>query len=580
MVKKPEKMPSSLVDFLEEKPKSLSEYRDILKRRRFFFAIPALAVLLGAVLIALTLPPNYRSEATILIEDQDIPEDIIGATISRYATRQIELISRRLLTAKSISAIVERFEVYGPVDADNPVPPTVLANWFRQDMELGLVASDEFDARRRTGDPVIAFNLAFNSSDPEMSQKVTEELVTLFLSENQRSSTERTAGVSELLKGAIAEANDVLLAREAELAAFKEAHEGALPELHELNLNVINRAEQQLSDVVLRIRQLQQRQIQLSAELSQISPSAPVTLPTGETIMSDRERLRALLIDYRRKSAIYEVGHPDLVRMEREIATLRNSVGEEGTYDLLQEQLRQERERLRVLQERYSGDHPDVRYTEASIRELEAQISATSPQEFRSDEVADNPAYVFLHTQIRSSELELQSLIQKRIDLEETIAEHEALIKQAPQVEMEYEGLLRSYQDAKTTYVDLQSKLRAAEIAGDVELGMTGQRFILIEPPVLPLGPDGPDRQVIVVFGFLFALAAGVGSVVIVEFLDNSIRGAQKLADIVGAPPFAVIPYLDNSADIADARAKRVLILAVSLAVGILSVVYVLYAKA
>jgi uncharacterized protein involved in exopolysaccharide biosynthesis len=573
-----EKAPKSLIDLLEDDPKTLSEYGAILKRRRVLFLLPAFVTALAAVLLALSLPANYRSVATILIEDQEIPEDIVGATITSYATRQIEVISQRLLTTKSIESIVEKFEIYGPIDPETPLSPNALAHLFREDMELALVSSEELQSSRSmAGSAVIAFDLSFSSRVPQTAKVVTEELVSLFLNENRRSSSSRTSGVSELLRKSIDEANDELLAREAELARFKELNEGALPELHELNLGVINRAERQLSDAELRMQTLQQRQIELSARLAQMNPSAAVTLPTGETIMNDRERLRALQMDFRRKSAIYEQGHPDLERLEREISRLRETVGDTGTYDQLQDQLRTERDRLSGLRERYAEDHPDIRSAQASIAALESQLATTSRQDFGQDEFADNPAYVMIQTQLRTTELEISSLKKKRVELETQIADYEERIRQAPQVEMKYESLSREYEDAKAKYLDLQGKLRAAEIAGNVDLNITGQRFILIEPPVLPISPSSPNRPVIVLLGFLLACAVGAGCVAIAEIVDKTIHGAKKLTEIVGAPPLAIIPYLDNSADVFQTRIQRAFLLAGLFAVCALCLIYVRY---
>ena len=47
--------------------------RDLLRilwHRRWFFVIPATAILALTVALMLLLPPVYRSDATILIEDQ------------------------------------------------------------------------------------------------------------------------------------------------------------------------------------------------------------------------------------------------------------------------------------------------------------------------------------------------------------------------------------------------------------------------------------------------------------------------------------------------------------------------------
>lgn len=555
---------------IDAEPIPVLEYWNILKRRRFLFLLPFAAIAIAAFYLALSLPPTYRSEATILIEDQEIPEDIVGARITSYVNQQIQLISHRLLTANNIQSVVEKFEVYGPMNPEKPVPASVLASKFRNDIELEMIDTDVIGSEEGS----VAFTLAFHSEDPEIAQKVTEELAQLFLNENQQHSALKASGVSDLLRAAINDANAVLLETDARLADFKQKNEGALPELHQLNLNVINRAEQQLTDVNLRIQQLQQRMIQLTAQITPLSPTAPVTLPSGEVIMSDQERLRALLVEFRRKSAVYQAGHPDLVRLEREIDSLQKTAGEPAVYGLLTEQLRQEREKLGQLRDRYSADHPDIKSTEAAIAEIESQLAATQPPVLANPGFADNPAYVMVKTQLQATELEIQNLFQKRLDLETEIAKHEALIKQAPRVEMQYAELLRANENAKSKYRDLQAQLRAAEVAADIGQELSARHFTVIEPPTLPLGPEGPNRPAIVVLGLFVALGVAAGSVVVAELTDNSIRSAKALMDIVGSPPLAVIPYLNNSADVANARAQWIYFAGAMFVVSLLCIYY------
>lgn len=552
----------------------ISEYWRILKRRRYLLGLPAAGIFILTIFYVLSIPATYRSEATILIEDQEIPEDIVGATITNYVSQEIELITQRLFTLKTINEVVEKFDIYSLKDSEKNVPPAIIAKKFRDDMEIEVVSAETLSPRGQEVQIAVAVMLAFNSADRKMAQQVAQELVDLFLSENQRSSTSRTTGVSQLLRSAVEKANEELLVAEAELAAFKVDNQGALPELHELNVNVINRTEQQLSDVTLRLGELQRRKLQLSAQLSALSPSAPVTLPSGETVMSDRDRLRALIIDYRRKSAIYQTGHPDLVRLKREIESLQKTVGDTGTYAVLQEQLRQERDRLNGLRERYSDDHPDILNAQAAIQELEAQLAKANFDTITEEEVADNPAYVLVNTQLQSTNLEIDSLLQKRQELQSILGEHEGLIKRAPIVEMQYDALLRKYENAKTKHDDLAAKLRAADVAADVEIGITGQRFELIEPPALPLEPEERNVVAILILGLLSAIGIGVACTFVAESLDKSIRSAKQLAEIAGAPPLAVIPYINNSSDIALARARQLLMIFGFMAVCVVGVAY------
>jgi uncharacterized protein involved in exopolysaccharide biosynthesis len=182
-----------------------------------------------------------------------------------------------------------------------------------------------------------------------------------------------------------------------------------------------------------------------------------------------------------------------------------------------------------------------------------------------------------IHTQLQAADLEMAGLLQKRAELEATIAQHETLIKQAPQVEMQYESVLRRYENAKAKHSDLQSRLRAAEVAANVGQEISGQRFTLIEPAALPLNPESPDRPSIMLIGILLAVVAGVGCVAVIEVLDNSIRSTKKLAEIAGAPPLAVIPYLSNSVDDAQMRKQRFLVTSSLFIVGIVCVVYAVF---
>lgn len=559
---------------IDDEVPSVFEYWRILRRRWILFAGPAVFVTAMVALFAMSRPSIYRSEAKILIEDQDVSANIIGATATSYASQQIQLTAQRLLSIANIQALVDKFDIYRQKESGADIPPGALAARFRQDMELNVVSTNIIDPRGRSGEAAIAFTLAFNSQNPVMAQKVTEELAQLFLSENARSNTSRTSRVSELLESSARAANDELIEAEKELADFKSANEGALPEVHQLNVSTIDRLEDQLSDVDTRIQALQQRKIQLTAQLVPLSPAAPVRLPSGETVMGDQERLRALQAEYGRKSAIYKPDHPDIVSLKQEIETLQAKVGNTGAYAQLQQQLQQEKQRLSVLRERYSDDYPDVIASNDAIATLEAQLANMTPLETSANEVADNPAYVLLQSQLQSADLELDSLDQRKKDIQAKIDEHEEYVRQAPQIEMQYEALQRKYQNARSSYADLQEKLRAAEMAASVDEEITGQRFTLLEPAILPFAPSGPNRRAIIVLGILIAIGVGAGCVVLAEILDKSIRGVSQLIRIAGSPPVVVIPYLYDAREVALARSRRHYLVAIMVSVCVLFAAY------
>ena len=62
-----------------------SEILAIVRRRMKSLILPALAVIVLAGLVALLLPPIYRSTATILIEEQEIPTDYVMTMVTSFA---------------------------------------------------------------------------------------------------------------------------------------------------------------------------------------------------------------------------------------------------------------------------------------------------------------------------------------------------------------------------------------------------------------------------------------------------------------------------------------------------------------
>ena len=61
------------------------QYLAILKRRKWQFIIPALILFVVSVAFAMMWPPTYQASALILIEEPDVPRDLVQSTVSSYA---------------------------------------------------------------------------------------------------------------------------------------------------------------------------------------------------------------------------------------------------------------------------------------------------------------------------------------------------------------------------------------------------------------------------------------------------------------------------------------------------------------
>jgi uncharacterized protein involved in exopolysaccharide biosynthesis len=102
---------SEFLEF-EGETRSLSDYVNIIRRRKKVFAIATGIVMVLVITATFLWPKTYRSQAIILIEQQDIPADLVQTTITSYAQQRIEEIKQRIMTIGNIIGIVEEFGLY------------------------------------------------------------------------------------------------------------------------------------------------------------------------------------------------------------------------------------------------------------------------------------------------------------------------------------------------------------------------------------------------------------------------------------------------------------------------------------
>ena len=532
---------ANAVPELEEDSKSLADYLNILKRRKKQMQLAALIVLGLSALAALFWPPSYRATATILIEEQEIPQDLVRSTITGFANQELQVTSQRVLTLNTIMDIVQKYELWDE-DELRRMPRTEIVKKFQKKMKLDVVSAEVMDPRfGRAMEATIAFTLSFDDRNPAIAQKVTNELVDLYMNENLKSRTSKSSTTSEFLKNEADQLSGHIKELEQKIADFKAKNEGALPELYQYNLSVIERSDMEINEAKSRLSELQKHRLELQANMTQISPYAATDLPDGQKALSDPDRLKALQSDYRNKSALYSAEHPDVVRLQREITHLEAKLGTGSSNKDFAAQLRTEQDKLNELKQTYTPDHPEVLKQQRVVETLLNDSTSVT----RNDTIhADNPAYVLLDTQLRATDSDIKTLSSRIVELTGKIQRFEDYISKAPDVEKSYVEMSRDLQTTTLKYQEIKAKQMEAELSQNLETERKGERYTLIQPPILPDDPVSPNRIAIILIGIILAGVAAAATAGAIEILDESIKGRMELIELLGAAPLAVIPYV------------------------------------
>jgi len=556
---------------MEEETKSLRDYVAAFRRRKKQILGTIIILFLGSVAVAALLPAAYRSTATILIEQQEMPADLVRSTISSYADQRIQVISQQVMTRTNLTRVVEKYNLY-PGYRQSKTSEEILQR-LAKDIKLDLVKADVID--QRSGGKTtatIAFSLSYDGETPAIAQKVANELVTLFLSENLKNRQQKTADTSAFLADEAAKLSAHVSETEAKLAAFKEKNTGRLPELVQLNMQLRDRTDSEIKELDRQISTLEERKIYLEGQLAQMKPNSPMISTSGERIFDSEERLKTLKAQFASLSGVYSSNHPDVVKMRREIEALQKETGGGADPQERLKQLTRLRTELATTREKYSDDHPDVVKLKKSIAALEAE--QPHPASAKSTAVKpENPAYIAFQAQIEATLSELKSSRSKRAALQSKMASYEQRLQQTPQVEREYLDLTRDHEASLMRYREIRAKQMQADIGEELEKDRKAERFSLIDPPQLPEKPSSPNRPAILLLGFVLSVGGGMGSAAVLESLDDSVRGSKALTALLKVPVLAVIPYMENDA---GRQRKRKVALAVLVSLVLASVLAVL----
>jgi uncharacterized protein involved in exopolysaccharide biosynthesis len=532
------------------------QIRGYWRRRGTFLAVTALFAAL-TIAMALLLPPTYIAGATILIEQQEIPQELVRSAVTSFADQRVQVISQRVMTTQNLLGLIERYNLYPEIRLTKP--REVLLLKMRSDIALKMISADVIDPRSgRPTQATIAFNVSYKNHSPELALKVANDLTSLYLNENLTSRTQMAEQTSSFFSQEADRLQTKILQLDKALSDFKQKNHENLPDISQLNVQLSERTELDVRDAENRIAALDAQRVLLEAQLAQINPTMQVFSDTGLRVMSAEDRLKALKSQLAGLKARYAPNHPDVVNTEREVAGLEKEVkADDGTSDLAR-QLDQAQAELARAKEKYAPDHPDVVRLSRLVQELEKSIaSAPTPAEGAKAQErlhADNPAYIQVKGQLDSLSVERESAIKKRDELRAKLEEYQSRLAHAPAVERQFRELARDLDTAQLKYQEMRSKQAEVQVSQNLETEHKGERFTMIEPPLPPEKPISPNRFLILALGFVLSLGAGAGAAVLRDKLDVSVRGVRDMRLLLSVPPLAAIPVIITRAELQKHR--------------------------
>lgn len=490
---------------------SIKDLVVILKRRKWSIALPSVTIFAAAVVLAFTLPPVYRSESTILIEDQEVPRDFVSTTVTSFADQRLQTINQRIMGSTKLLEIINRFGLY-PELKNKWTTEEIIAK-LRKDIKFKTISADVIDPRSGQPRPAtIAFSLSYEGKNPQVVQRVANDLASLYLEENLSVRTRQSQGTTNFLEDEMKSVQAQMADADSKISVFKQKNINTLPELAQVNLSSFDSTERELVGLNYQLRTLQERESAIDSQLA--------TIPT-DAASQDKARLSELRI------------------------------------------------RLGELKSRLTDEHPDVIKTRSELAEMTKQLRATGQD--TAENKPDNAAYITLSSQLASIRSEITSTKRHIETFKKKVDELRQRIAATPGVEEGYKNILIQRNNLQLKFDDLSKKFMEAKVSSGLEKEQKGERFTLIDAARLPEKPIKPNVPAILLIGLVLGIGCGTGIAALNEQSDDTMRTPETLARATSYPVLASIPEIVTWQEIIMMKKKRKKILFGALCVVLVS---------
>jgi polysaccharide chain length determinant protein (PEP-CTERM system associated) len=515
----------------------MSDYLDILRRRKWYIVFSILVILFGASVYCVVTPEKYKSSTTILVVPQRVPEGYVRSTITTNVNERLNTIRQQVLSRTRLLAVMEELGLYK--EERKTLPIEVVVETMRRSIEIQVASATAGGGRRRDGGED-AFTLAVTHGNPQMAMLTVSRLASYFIDENLKSREQQAVGTSEFLESQLQETKVRLEAQEEKVKQYKLRFTGELPQQLPANLQILSRLQDQLKMNSESTRMAQDRRVYLEAQIGVLqSQLNAIAAQMSATEKAAREAAAA--------------GSDAPAPSGTSAAALAN-------------ELSVKKSQLATLSAKYTEKYPEIRRLKDEVAQLEKRLAEAIAEEGKSGNSAGSLRYpsagnannqapgarerdeiLRLGAQNKAIESEIASLRKGRQEIEKSIAALEARIEISPRREQEMVSLTRDYENLKSSYGDLLKKKLDAEVSQNLEKRQKGEQFQILDPADLPQVPFTPNRRQVFGIAFAVAMLVGFGGAVGYELINPTLRGKRDFQHFFQVPVLASIPIIRDT---------------------------------
>ncbi len=428
------------------------------------------------------LPNQYQAKAVVFVDTDSIMKPLLkGLAVETDSRGELEFITRMLLSRENLLAVMRETDM--DLRVDSPEARDRMAVQLSRAITLKSVGAS------RRGAPANIYEISYRSDSADRVYEVVSALLNRLLESALGSGRSDTQMAQKFLDEQIKEYESRLTIAEQALADFKKKNIGLMPD--------------EKGGYYMRLQRL----------------------------AGDIEKTRS-----------------DLMLAERRYAELKRQLKGEtpllGVGDYTEStaaRLRQYQENLAEMLLQYTDQHPDVLALRAKIDDLKNnKLAETDGPDTNvpGDSTELNPVYQGIKVEISKAQVEVETLKSQLAEQNRKLEQLKKSVDAIPQVEAELARLNRDYEVTHARYMSLVDRRESARLA---EKSGSNISFRVIEPPVTPVAPVGPDRVLLLLGVLAGSLGAGAGWTFLRSLFSPTFINFRQARENLGLPVLGAV---------------------------------------
>jgi len=466
----------------------LAKFFRVLRKRWIVIVAVSVTVFAGNTYYTFTRTPQYRSSASLLINNSTIAVSDIqvpglpGSSLINLGT-EIGILRSRPLIEVAVAKMLQ----------------SPSANSYK-DIDAGMIMAG-LDIRPEKD--ALILRLTYTDSDPKRAREVLNALSQTYVEYSLSDRRTKSSTAIKFIQDKLLQLRPQLDKSALAVTQFRKTYNIVDPETYAASVYKMREAlEVQAQELQIKIAQVQQQYKALSRQVGK-SPDAAI----GGAILQQ------------------DVPYQSLVKQFQEVET---------NYFL-------ERTRFRE-------DHPNVQALKDRRDELYRLLEtrAQSVVGVRGGNVnitnePNSPIQQTLATQLFDAQTTLAVSQAQLESIRSAQSEVSSAFSKIPQIQQRYVEIQRQLALDTSTYNKLTEKLEELRITEAQEISS----WKVLEPPLIPTRPSSPDIEKSLITGAFIGLVLGVLSALLLNRLDQRIREVEEVKELIDIPLLASIPMTE-----------------------------------